>query len=251
MYELRPGPYRYVLHRGDRGTDVAALQINLPGLEVDGIYGQLTKRAVARWQTDRHILADGIAGGETFRSLILQHSLLPERQRKLPRRFLLSRSAKESGLNLAAFAKHPGDWGYDLGAFQLAFGPNHRDQTQGNLYHAYNVALVAEDLAREAAELHRRYFDGAAVQHGSWYGTKLRIDDVYDPSIHAWQLVAQHHNWPVAADNLATIGRIFKEEGRDDEPADWIVDATGGRLSTPREWVLDYAAGATALVRWN
>jgi hypothetical protein len=251
MYELRPGPYRYVLRHGDRGTDCAALQINLPGVDVDGIYGRLTKRAVALWQTDHHLLADGIAGGQTFRSLILQHSLLPERERQLPRRFLLSRSQKESGLNLAAFAKHPGDWGYDLGAFQLAFGPDHRDATQGNLYYAYNVASVATDLAREAAVLHDRYLDGAAVQQGSWYGTQLRIDDVYDPSIHAWQLCALAHNWPGAAEHLAAIGRIYVEEGRDDEPEDWIVDATGGRLSTPREWVMDYVPGATALVRWN
>lgn len=46
------------------------------------------------------------------------------------------------------------------------------------------------------------------------------------------------------------IGRVYFEEGRDDQPEQWIEEATRFRLSTPREWVLDYIPGATVYVRW-
>jgi len=254
MYELhttlRPGPYRYELARGMKGTDVAALQLNFPELLIDGDFGQRTQRRVALFQRRHGIEPIGIAGVMTQAKLIAVHSQSAARRYELPRRFLYSKASKESGLKVAAYAKHPNDWGFDLGTFQLAFGPNHRPATQQGFAAAYDIAATAEGLAKGAREDYERFLHGAAVEQGCRYGTELAVGGDYSPQIFAWQLVALVHNWPAAAEHIAALGRAYVEEGRDDRPEDWIVEASGGRLSTPRDWILDYVPGATAYVRW-
>ena len=47
-----------------------AIQILLGGLEVDGIYGSKTKKAVAAYQTSAQLDADGICGSKTWKKLI-------------------------------------------------------------------------------------------------------------------------------------------------------------------------------------
>ena len=60
------------LHSGSSGQDVRDLQTALnaallpsPNLPVDGNFGPQTDRAVRRFQTERHILSDGIVGPMT------------------------------------------------------------------------------------------------------------------------------------------------------------------------------------------
>lgn len=63
------------LRRGDRGAAVKTLQKALnasdaePGLTVDGLYGQLTKRAVEDYQRSAGLYDDGIVGRATWRAL--------------------------------------------------------------------------------------------------------------------------------------------------------------------------------------
>jgi murein DD-endopeptidase MepM/ murein hydrolase activator NlpD len=70
----RPGLGSRVMHYGDRGWDVAALQFLLqragdgPG-RADGLFGPLTKAAVLRAQERAGISVDGLAGPQTIRSL--------------------------------------------------------------------------------------------------------------------------------------------------------------------------------------
>jgi peptidoglycan hydrolase-like protein with peptidoglycan-binding domain len=63
-----------VLRRGDRGEDVKTLQRRLRDLgyyfgDLDGIYGFDTQDAVTRFQIDRGLFPDGIAGSETLAAL--------------------------------------------------------------------------------------------------------------------------------------------------------------------------------------
>jgi hypothetical protein len=248
---LRPEPHRYELARGMKGTDVAALQINLRKLKVDAWFGARTEERVRQFQDSHGIEPLGIAGTITNAKLIDVRSRAAEKAHELPRRFLYSKAAKESGLKVAAYAKHPDDWGFDLGAFQLAFGPHHREATQQRLAMAYDVSETADDVAATAREDYERFLRGAAVEQGNWYGTELAGGKPYSPKVFAWQLVALAHNWPGAAENLAVIGRVFWEQGADDEAREWIEAATGGRLSSAREWVMDYVPGATIHVRWH
>ena len=72
----RPGPGRGrpTLRRGDRGEDVEDLQRLLAATgylsgPVDGVYGAGTQRAVHAFQADQGMVADGVAGPQTWRAL--------------------------------------------------------------------------------------------------------------------------------------------------------------------------------------
>jgi peptidoglycan hydrolase-like protein with peptidoglycan-binding domain len=53
---------------GDRGSDVAEVQTSL-GLEADGRFGSVTQHAVEEFQTDQHLMSDGIVGTATWKAL--------------------------------------------------------------------------------------------------------------------------------------------------------------------------------------
>ncbi|MBS1862400.1 MAG: peptidoglycan DD-metalloendopeptidase family protein [Actinobacteria bacterium] len=70
----RPGLGSRVMRSGDKGWDVAALQFLLQRAgqgagRADGLFGPLTREAVARAQEAAGITADGLAGPVTIRSL--------------------------------------------------------------------------------------------------------------------------------------------------------------------------------------
>ncbi len=70
----RPGLGSRVMRYGDRGWDVAALQFLLQRAgqgagRADGLFGPLTRAAVVRAQEAAGIVADGLAGPVTIRSL--------------------------------------------------------------------------------------------------------------------------------------------------------------------------------------
>ena len=66
-----PPPYPGTFRIGDRGPGVKVWQrrlrdVGFGHLVVDGIFGQRTRDAVIRFQTDHHLSADGIAGQTTW-----------------------------------------------------------------------------------------------------------------------------------------------------------------------------------------
>ena len=73
-------PPRSLLRRGDRGSAVADLQRALSAagypVAIDGRFGPETAGAVARYQRDHGLAADGIAGPKTLASLRENLSLL-------------------------------------------------------------------------------------------------------------------------------------------------------------------------------
>lgn len=74
-----------VLRRGNRGSAVRHLQMNLKGLAFncgipDGIYGKATEDAVRRFQTIHNLSVDGIAGSQTLEKI---YSIVSEIQKRL------------------------------------------------------------------------------------------------------------------------------------------------------------------------
>lgn len=236
MFNLIPSSdYRYAVRKGDFGTDVAVLQMNI-GETVDGAFGKRTYRAVVDWQADKGLVADGIAGLQTQQSIIVVKSA--SSGKNLPKGLLKSIASNESGFALAAAGKHGHDKGWDIGAFCRSSGSS--KGSQDFLYSAYNVKESAAWTATHALEardalpnpIHSTYFEVLADN---------------DREKFLWQLAILSHNWPVGARNIATKGQATFD---DDNPADWIILATNGRLRTPREWCLSYIARATVYVKW-
>jgi hypothetical protein len=67
----------------------------------------------------------------------------------------------------------------------------------------------------------------------------------------AWELAVLYHNWQTAADRLAAGKTIYLNPRMDTAPAQWILIASGGRLSTPQQWVQSYIDRATSLIDWT
>lgn len=230
------GPGRASLRRGDRGWDVAAVQIAYNGagigaaLALDGDYGTHTELVAKRYQLRFGLKADGVTGPATQRSLCVNQSRPAETG--LPKRLLESLMLNESGLLVTAYSKHPSDSGYDLGAYQDSIVPSLvNDQTA--IRRALRIGPMAQRTADKIKTQHARF-----VSWGIVSGRR------------AWELAVLYHNWPVAAERLAAGKSIFIDPARDTQPADWVISASGGRLQTPREWVASYIAKATQLVEW-
>lgn len=71
---LTPAPDYPYLRRGSRGTAVAQLQARLAilgaGIEVDGVFGNETHRALIAFQKVHDLTPDGIAGPRTWAAII-------------------------------------------------------------------------------------------------------------------------------------------------------------------------------------
>jgi hypothetical protein len=235
--------YRYALKRGMSGTDVAALQINFKDLVVDGDFGEQTEFAVKEFQAKHNLLDDGIAGSRTQQKLVVQrsekaHEAYPE----LPKGFLKSVAQGESNFIVSAVSKHPSDAGIDVGPFQLSTGKTLGSQ---EFYHlAYNARASALEAAREAKEFAETLADPVP----SKYFNDLANGDEDKFKI---QMTVLSHNWPDAAEDIPRYGVIYEfDQGKDDEPQEWIIEASAGRLQTPRQWVHSYIERNTVYIRW-
>lgn len=230
--------YRYSLKKGMKGTDVAALQINFSNLNNDGDFGPLTEATVIDFQSKNNLTVDGIAGPTTQRRLFVKRVDKSEKEFGLPNNYLKSQAANESNFIVSAVSKHPLDSGLDVGALQMSTGNTLGNQTFYE--YAYNIRESSYDVAADARELH----DSFPVQPvASKY-----LDDLADGDIEKfkWQMCILNHNWPDAAEDIPRYGVIYEFDlGRDDEPAQWIIDVTNGRLETPRQWVYSYIEKST------
>lgn len=213
--ELHPAAhYRTTLRRGDRGTDVAALQINL-AVFTDGVYGAQTTAAVSDVQKQERLLVDGVAGPATQRKLCLRLSQGATDHYKLPKRLLEGCMENESGFAIACYSEHPSDTGFDLGPYQDSIEPG--KGSQARYVKAYNAASMALDTGRK----YRTQYD--------LYRRRGVESD------RAWRLAVLYHNWPWAADRLSrglSVGW--------DNRAGWVEQASGGRLHTNGEWITAY-----------
>ncbi len=254
-----PAPdWRYVFKRGMQGTDVAALQLNLAGvlveghtIPVDGDFGRDTYKAVYKFQGLKGLVQDGIAGGKTQETLIVDRSQSAADRWGLPPGLLKSIAAQESGGYVAAYSPHPSDQGFDIGAYQKSVPPAQIGNQQW-YENGYNVKYMAAGMAAKFSELYTKFVAADYVlNHISKYGLDLAPFGVYKPRVFAWQLAVLSHNWPYAADQISRRGHIFNNPDQDDWDASWVIEASGGRLRTARQWVYNYITKATVYVEWT
>lgn len=230
----------------DTGTKVAALQTNLGAIAVDGSFGDSTRKRVKQWQRVHGLGDDGVAGYKTQRSIAVARSQAAATEHGTPPGFLKGKIQQESNFYLAAFSQHPSDWGYDIGAYQESIGPYGDPDDQFHFELGYTVSRMADLAASSAKAEHDRLSDDYWVVHEGWYGDAMQIGSTYRPWVYAWQLAALSWNWPSAVFNLSHSGTVYKTAGMDDAYQQWIVTASGGRLTTARQWVLEYMTKATA-----
>ena len=245
MINLSPSTdYRYAFKHGMFGTDVAALQINFPDLIVDGEFQDETEFEIKKFQRNNNLLADGIAGPITQRRLVVRRSkkareVYPE----LPDGFLKSISQGEANFMVAAVSKHPSDPGLDIGAYQLSTG---RTSGSQEFYHlAYNIRASALEAARDAKEFAESLDDPVPSRY---------FDDLAGGNVNKFkiQMTVLSHNWPDAAEDIPRFGVVYEfDHGKDDEPQDWIIAASGGRLQTPRQWIYSYVERNTVYIQWD
>lgn len=245
----------FEIKKGDKGDRVAAVQLNLRKIAVDGNFGDETERRVKEWQANHDILVagkpPGVVGPKTQESIV-RHRTKGAEVYKVPAGLLASVAKHESGYALAAYSSHPSDWGYDLGPYQNSIGPMGDLATQGVFESSYDAEVMARRTASQARSYHDRFMTGAAMETPSFYASKLIPKGLmeYNKDIWAWQLAVFSWNWPAAAVNLSNVGHCYQDFSRDDDSEQWIIDASGGRYQTPREWALAYLDSATKGIRW-
>jgi len=236
--------YRSAFREDDRGTDVAILQMNLPDLEVDGIYGATTVKAVRSWQRKHKLVIDGIAGYATAQSIVSSLCRPVTTKHDLPSGLLKSVAFNESSFKLANAGRHQGDNGWDIGVFARSTGSNYGSEPF--FESCFNVKESAEWTGNNLIQRH----SGFEHPVDSQYLFELATDN---KERFSWQLAVLNHNWPVGAENIYKNGQATSN---DDMPAKWIEDATRNpttgisRLHTPREWVMSYVTKATTFVDW-
>lgn len=239
MYNLVPSEdFRYSLKKGMRGTDVAALQINLSRTKVDGVFGKKTKRKIRVWQAAHLLNPDGIAGPITQGKLVSARCYRINKKYKFPKGLLKSIASNESGFYVGSMGFHGSDSGADIGVFARSTGNS--PGSQEFLYSAYNIKESAEWTAKNLVEIYQEL----STPVSSWYLSNLANGD---RNKFLWQLSIFNHNWPVGAFNIARYGEATSD---DDADAQWIINATRGRLRTPREWVCSYIERATVFIKW-
>jgi hypothetical protein len=222
-------PVRYAYKEGMSGADVAAFQLNLGGVPVDGDFGELTVARVKEYQRTENLFPDGIAGLKTNQRLCVQAFYDPTEKYDLPKGLLKSFASSESNFMCGACSPHPNDAGWDVGALQISSGSI---GNPGQSY--YELAYDTEAAAERTGKLAREEFGEQPSPVPSRYLDELAGGN---KPLFKWQMVALNHNWPVAAHYIPRRGHIYSDPARDDQHAQWISDVTNGRLTTPRQWV--------------
>lgn len=217
---------------GQTGWKVWALQLNL-NTTADGNFGPNTEAAVKSVQQAAGLLADGIAGPATQRYLCISLSKAAETKYSLPKKLLQGIVEGESGNYVACTSYETSDGGRDYGAYQ-----DHQvDPSQATLANSFSIRYMAEDTANKLRTQKKLYATRSAVQNPKAGSFLASLGTTTDER--AWKLAVLYHNWPYAADRLSR-GYTIYVDGSDNEPKQWIISASGGRLSTAVEWCRAY-----------
>jgi len=251
--------YHHELSRGLVGHDVWAWQLNLnhvrrgqglPLVTEDGDFGRLTYDATRTYQRRRGLYVDGVVGPQTWRFLAMDLWRPAQDAYSLPDGLIRAGCGFESGYNGGAVnCRTPG--GKDCGWMM------HRIP-DASPEHLYEAAFSGPEAFGEAARVLRE-----------------RKDDFHKRGVNhenAWRYAILAHNWPAAADHFAAgdVGawiytsrfdktgpgdggwytapndppssRYERRGYKMDTVAQWVILASGGRLSTGYQWAAYYTA---------
>jgi peptidoglycan hydrolase-like protein with peptidoglycan-binding domain len=254
-YSYSRSKYEKVPHQGVWALQQSLLNIT-PELGADfpdGYFGSRTEDAVRRYQANRDLGADGIAG--------------PATQKRIVQGWINSANKAvdtKDGL-LDGFAEGEGGWllapvnwsvagGVDVGAVQnrvydlsgtTVWSTQNGVPTEGLLAKVIfdpNKVQSALDtksrifaLARDLKSRRDTYFNLAGTKYPYTRGNDKR----------SWQLAALYHNWPSAAELLAKGGTL------PDKEAPWVPQSLRDKgVNTYKEWADHYIAQVTKYVTW-
>lgn len=244
--------YRYAFAEKMNGWDVWAFQVALNSHQTtfkiaeDGFFGPVTRDAVIREQKNHHLTPDGVAGAITQNAIATAEAKRAEVAHAIPLGLLKGIAEGESGLQFAAVSGPNWNESYDAGITQ----DNLLIVELGNIAkwrHAFNLRISFEELAAKLRKQYDAYrgMPGASTSRDAWYCAIL------------------YHNWPAAAEKTAKgqfdswryfavaadgTGRYYGV----DDPAHWVITASGGRLRTAREWRDSYISSKIMYVKsWS
>jgi hypothetical protein len=232
------GQFRYAFKEGMRGWDVWALQVALnshqktfPIVE-DGIFGPQTKQCVEREQKNHHLaVVDGICGPATQGAIFAVECAAAEAKYGIPKGLIRGIGLGESGYFFACVSGPNSNGSWDAGTIQDNILASQVTSTAA----WHNAFDIRHSVLKTAAEL-RAFYD-------NWAGSA--------PPERIWKAALLNHNFPAAASRwvqgtfsawryVAYDANGVKRTYGVDDPAYWVITASGGRLQTCRQWCEQY-----------
>lgn len=224
----------YSLRQGDQGWPVFGLQSGLDELgyncDADGVFGPFTETVVKTFQKDLRLVVDGLVGPATQAQIVrFIDAHTHSHNTWLPDGLLRGFASTESGNSLGATNWNvPG--GVDCGVVQIrCSGPPFKESSLRMAYDpASAMQLVAVTFFDRAVEFRKLTY--ASQQSTEW----------------AMRCAALAWNWPWAADQYATKGKLPNPSLN----ATWAVVGgqrikfpDGAPVMTYDDWARFYALG--------
>jgi hypothetical protein len=184
-YPIDNAAYNYrPLKRGLSGNDVYALQTGLnvfadPDIVADGVFGDRTHTAVVRYQRNRKLTDDGIAGILTQRSVAINIGNRVKQHVVLPNGLLTGVFEKESGFILGNHTSRYSNGTWDIGIVQ-----------RNTAYHTVEESFDPADSIEYYAQRVRGKFE------------EYQSINTFDARRN-WELAAGSWNRPAWTDRLA------------------------------------------------
>ena len=213
---------------GDKGIVVYAIQTALndtgADLEPDSVFGEATVEAVKRFQGKRRLVADGVFGPKTSKSMAL--ALAPKVESSAPKGLMRGVVEGESGNHIGAV-----NWSVP-GGVDCSY-------TQRRVYDAQMTDRAAVERAFDPL-----YQLGLLSRHleGRFASFLSRVPD----RERAWRLATLSHNYPYAAEQYAeqTWPSVYALN-----PQPWVQNIRakfpdGVAVETPHDWCRHYSLGA-------
>lgn len=244
--------FRYAFKKGMMGWDVYALQVALnshqktfPIVE-DGIFGPQTHECVLREQKNHHVTVDGIIGPATQAIIARLEAKRAEGLMGVPTGLLHGLAVGESGLFFACVSGPNWNGSYDAGVIQDNLTASDIDEAD-KWHRGFDLRYGFETTGRMLASEYKTFRSRPGIQSDRA----------------GWECALGNHNWPAAAAKVSYgvfdewryfaidstgVGRYYGV----DDPAHWVIAASGGRLSTARQWWDAYIDSKTMFVtKWS
>lgn len=262
-YSYSRSKYEEVAHQGVWALQNVLYQIN-PDLGIsfaDGYFGERTEQAVKSYQSRRGLTADGVAGPATQKRMIVGWKNQAEDSGGVIEGLLDGFCEAEGGWLLA-----PVNWtvagGVDVGAVQnrvYDLSITTDSEWDNNLVNGVpNQTLLdkvvfdpnrIEDVLDAKLMINNLGVDLLRRRNAYYKGTN-NIGSVIYPytkgnNRRAWEMSALYHNWPYAANLIASGGHLSDKE------APWVPQALKDQgINTYAEWADYYVDKVTKYVVW-